>query len=545
MKPLRNREFLVIERRPTWLRVAVVRCANKKVEVLNVSEALAADFAASLRACLDSLATKRKALPRKAVLVATEAMPAFLNLQIAANTPAEQVNEMLRWEAEQAFEAFYRTPSLAKALVQPDFFGSEEREKMLEIMRDHSTGVRAAAEAAGLVDASELDLLDQSFTSSGDGADLLEFAWSDSRAGFVDTAHTLVSGTPAALKREVTGILADRGIALHSILPWWLTGLGLLRQDQIQRGNFVLIHRSLLTVSAVFFTNGVLRDVRAYHADNASLPGALIKDIASEGPVKLGLIGAGLDHSEALDDLELGNAKVAAEPWLPVPGMAPAERELWTIAGAARLCAFPADSQYGAPLLDAAPPPSPLWHNPTTWWAAALIVLLPLLASWVGGSYLDLNRARKDAAAVNKEMQGLQVEMRIREEASKEHAAAMKRLKELEAELKKWEENGHAVGSTEFTTVDFYLSVMASTAQTLSGSVQIQQFSLDFKGRFGAEGGGMSNEAIHLALGRFYHQVAKWKVTTEPLSVRATDDGLLPYHFSLASKPDATFASAQ
>lgn len=545
MKPLRDREFLVIERRPTWLRVAVVRCADKKVEVLNVSEALAADFAASLRACLDSLATKRKALPRKAVLVATEAMPAFLNLQIAANTPAEQANEMLRWEAEESFEEFHRTPSLAKALLLPDFFGSEERAKMVAVMRDHPTGVRAAAEEAGIIDAAELDLIEQVFSNAADAADSMEFAWSDSRVGFVDTAHTLISGAPGTLKREVSAILADRGIALHSVVPWWVTGLGLVRQDQIQRGNFVLLHRSLLTVAALFFTNGVLRDVRAYHTDGPALPNSLVKDIASEGAVKLGLIGGGMEHGEVLDDLELGNAKVATEVWLPVPGMGPSERELWPIAGAARLCAFPGDVHYGAPLLDAAPPPSPVWQKPVLWWAAALVILVPLWLSWVGGAYFELKHLEKTAAIANKEMDGLKVEMRIREQASQEHAAAMKRMKELDAELKKWEESGQLAGTSQFTNVDFYLTIMAAAAQTLSGSVQLEQFSVDYKGRFGAEGGGMSNEAIHLALGRFYQQVSQWKVTTEPLTVHATEDGLLPFHFSLSTNRDATFAAAQ
>jgi hypothetical protein len=215
---------------------------------------------------------------------------------------------------------------------------------------------------------------------------------------------------------------------------------------------------------------------------------------------------------------------------------------LWPIIGAARLCTAGAD--YAAPLLDAAPPPLPLARQPALWWAAALIVLVPFIAWWLGGTWSELRSAQKEQAALRRELSGLQHQVRLREAASQEHAQAMQRLKQLDAEVKKWESSGYAVGATEFTKLDFYLSVMSSAARTLSGSVQLERFSLNFKGQLGAEGGGISNEAIHLALGRFYQDTTRWNVTTEPLTIRGVEDGLLPYRFSLAAHGDSGLATS-
>ena len=229
IKPLKSKEILVIETDLLSVRCSIVERGETPV-VKNIAEVFNFDMEEALSLCLAEFKQSSTKVPKNAVLVTAEAVPAFVKVPLDEKAPHTQTMDMIRWEMNDELEAFSMAPHLEAMLISQGQFSPAIHAKVEE----HSLVYGGITPAPFIDVAIELDILKE------DDRDVYEEkqdSWllvsEDYTCNWLDVegGNYLVAYMENQRRSFWREQLYERGIKLHSIIPQATAGLSTIKTE--------------------------------------------------------------------------------------------------------------------------------------------------------------------------------------------------------------------------------------------------------------------------------------------------------------------------
>jgi len=401
----RPRRLLAVESDGFSLRAAVVSTERNGVVVERVAESREADMAAALDEVIRHLRSQDAELPRRAILLTAEAIPAILELPVHPRRPrpAAQMQELIRWELEPHLAQQVSSRPIGSILIGRGYLSYDQTRQVLQELERRKGAAATASRSSrqfgqiavelGFITAAQLQeaLTIQERLQISDEATVC--GWSpqpESSARNGKTYRWLVCGVSRRLRDGLVEIFSRQGLHLDGIYPLVGCSAAMLNGATLTSTAGVLeVQNGLLGYAGL--AGGSVNEFRMAYTAGEPLSSRMCLELIGKKTGSIWLAGrsAGLEALSAElaaqlqqeprripVDVREGSSETAAS----LASLAGATRHALRLPGAARTVCVPARD-----------PAPPLWERVAVWWVAAACALALL----IGGLEVSLATGSK------------------------------------------------------------------------------------------------------------------------------------------------------
>ena len=388
----RSARLLAVESDGFSLRAAVVTTERNGVVVERVAESREAEMATAFEEAIGHLRTQGADLPRRAILLTVEAIPAVLSIPVHPRRPkpADQMQSLIRWEMEPHLAQQVASRPIGAILICRGALTWEQSRQVLLLQETErrkgpsSTPPRPfgqIAVALGFITAAQVQeaLAIQERFQIGDGATVCGWSpQSESTAPAGKTYRWLVCSVSRSLRERWVERFSCQRLRLEGIYP--LVGCSAAMLDgavSTPTAGVLEVHPGLL--GYVGLASGTVDLLRMAYMSGEPLSLRMCLGLIGKETGAIWWAG-GRAGSEALPaeiaaqiqpaprGIPVGVRAGASETTTLLAGIAGAARHAFRLPGGARAVCVSAR--------DPAPPP---WERVGMWWVAAACALALLI----------------------------------------------------------------------------------------------------------------------------------------------------------------------
>ena len=284
-KSIGGKELLVVEIYYYRVRVAVVKKQAKSVEIVYQAEHFGFYAAESVLECLGDLRQQKIKLPRKVVLVTTEAIATLQRSKLKETQLGTDLGQTINWEVDSSLQEYSHHPSIEEMLRAPDFMTKAQWQQLQEYEEagnaNSSLPLSIRLQKSAVFSGEDLHDVEEFLDN---WPSLLDLGICHTTLDYVDNVKDdpQLSAFLNSSQRDMwINIFEQEGLTLCATMPWTLSSLSFVQEEQIAKDNFIYIEEHPGFLLTVKIRRGRFIALNTFHFDGEHFPDELIEEMES------------------------------------------------------------------------------------------------------------------------------------------------------------------------------------------------------------------------------------------------------------------------
>jgi len=383
VKSIKQKELLVIETDLLSVRCAVVENSNSPSIRIMVEE-ISTDVEEALALCIMRLKNEKIKIPKKAVLITPEAIPALVKVPVDETTPQSESNDMIRWEMNNELEAYTMPPHIEAMMISQGLYNDELKQKIEEHYQtfggiSHPPFIDIAMQA-GILDEDSREQLEHKQDAWPAITENYSCNWIEN-----DAKSQLVAWLDDSRRDFWFEHLQTYNIQLHAIFPAATAALSALPATE-GKEKLVLLAGTVGLITTITVYKDKIQSIDVSEFSQEILPEELLNSISAVACDKIFISGLCFNRNNISDELRIQLPALSDSIDLSEEN----QSENLSVIGA--VCALQENNQTVPSIqLSPLPPPPVFYKRPLAWWMTAAVVAVLFIMTNIVTPHYKLN----------------------------------------------------------------------------------------------------------------------------------------------------------
>tara|TARA_B100001093_G_scaffold100770_1_gene92888 strand:- start:7613 stop:9205 length:1593 start_codon:yes stop_codon:yes gene_type:complete len=523
---LKNKSFLYLEINFSKVSLHIFKKVENVLEVIECFEVNSIDTRWAVEECFDSLQKKVKKFPKNIVLSSMEHNAGWLNIDIPKNLDQDQLQSMIRWEMDGAWDYLGTAPSLEQFLEKSDFLKKQDRLLLMDEAIESGLGVVEIAKQKKLLSPKQEELFHYKIDQWPSESEDYKVNFAKPSRNF-PKGYSYISYIPERMYLEWLEFFTQKKLNLLALIPLKFADYNLFALSDKDNSPVALIETDLFEIHCTFFKSGNIIEQVSYPCIKEEIPLSLLQDICMHEVQWIHSRSNWLQWSDITKNLK----RIEEQDREIQELVLDSKKSSLVSIESVLLDQAESKHQYPIPILEVIHEPQPIYNNVFFYLTLgflfyALFCFLSPVETWKKHQDLSEEKSR-----LEKSYDSLKLDQ-------KEKTLALKKEKELQREIKKLKRQteGKLVVFNQNHRVDFYASTLHKISKSIQKEIALDHIKIDASANLSISGNSITDTAVHKMIQNFYDEMGDWDLNEQELILKLAQGNGTSYHFSLIPK---------
>lgn len=535
----KNQSLLVVETDGFELKTFVVQHKNDKIHVQRYISAHQVNQIEAFNETVKTLQASAGRLPKNAILITPEVVPAILSLPKDLHEAGGEMNEIVRWELEPVFAQYFGTWALGSILIGRGHMSYQDVQDVLTQLRErrrtssesHQKQARqfgAIAIEQAYINQEQLNeaMQMQQYYRSEDEEVVCHWQFQEGMASVNGDPLALVCGIGQTQQLQWTQAFEQHKLFLKGIYPFVGSSAPSLMDSDLSVA-LLEVNAGLISLTQAS-TKGIeslYTQVTDRKPPSVEVCANLCGDVLAQNVEQVWVCGRGCAEIDRCKDelAERINRRVDVLPLALCVETLPPELYAHSLAGLVSvvnhsLALVPASK---AGCVPGSLPPLPITQRIETWASVAAVVLLLCMGLIEWKAQVETHAIQAYIDNKNEELSSIQDAIDKLTSQKKNSVITKKDLEQLQSENKTIQEQIHFYQEVLPLRSDFIKSFMGIIGTSVSDQVVLNKVTEDNSGAIVIDAWATEEAAAHAFGQRLTEQVVGWRMRVVDLITTA------------------------